>query len=71
MSSPQFAIANAALEIRTIQRSLESIVSQLNNTTIWNGGDADRFQAEWSSEVSSRLNSAAAHLDGCSFVPAP
>jgi len=71
MSSPQFAIANAALEIRNIQRSLESIVAQLATNNVWNGADADRFQSEWSSEVGSRLNSAAGHLDGCSFVPAP
>lgn len=67
----QLALANAVAEIRGAEATLTSIVTQLQGSHVWSGEDAARFQAEWYELVSSRLNSAAARLDSCTFITLP
>ena len=67
LSDIQFAIA--AGQIRETVALLDSQISRLRDTRAWEGHDAQRFFAEWDSEVRGRLLGAALKLDALVLVP--
>lgn len=60
-------MSEAASQIRGIVSTLNSLVADLQSAGVWSGADADRFNQEWSNQVSSQLQSAAAQLDAIEF----
>lgn len=61
------ATRRAAEDIRAEVSGLESLLVELTAPSVWQGPDADRLGAEWTSHVTTELLAAAADLDGIDF----
>ena len=64
----RIALSSTAAEIRAADAQMRTAVSQLLDANVWTGEDAVRFQNEWNDLVTSRLQSAAAKIEGASLV---
>jgi hypothetical protein len=62
-----WAMDQAAAEVRGIAASMTHAINELDLASTWSGRDADRFQRDWHDLVNSRLIAAANKLDGISF----
>ncbi len=59
---------SAAINVRVLEAQLNAQISQLRDSGQWQGPDAQRYFAEWESEVRGRLLTAASLLDGLVVV---
>ncbi|MET0990202.1 MAG: hypothetical protein ABWY54_06115 [Glaciihabitans sp.] len=62
-----WAMSQAAAEIRALAQSMTTTVGELGHPATWSGDDADRFQRDWQELVHTRLANAANKLDGVDF----
>lgn len=61
------AMDAAASEIRVLAAAMARVAAELESPHAWSGDDAAAFQRDWHDQVTGRLHSAAAKLDGISF----
>ncbi|MDQ2697762.1 MAG: hypothetical protein M3Y46_03125 [Actinomycetota bacterium] len=57
-----------AAQVRTIDALMLTSIEELSSANAWSGPDAERFKRDWHDQVSVRLRTAAAKLDGISFT---
>lgn len=62
-----WAMNQAAAEVRGIAGAMTSAMNELGLPSNWSGDDADKFQRDWNDLVHNRLLAAANKLDGVSF----
>jgi len=67
ISKAQFLAA--AVQVRVLEGQLDAQMSQLRDQRLWTGPDAERYFAEWESEVRQRLRNAARLLETMVVVP--
>jgi hypothetical protein len=57
-------------QVRALDAALESHIERIRSAHLWQGKDANRYLADWDSDVHSRLLSAARGLENLSLVSA-
>lgn len=62
-----WAMNQAAGDIREIAAAMTATMSELQSASTWSGDDAEKFQRDWNDLVNARLLNAANKLDGISF----
>jgi hypothetical protein len=65
-----YQLSLAASQIRSSAAAMNTIVSDMQAASTWNGTDADRFAQDWTDQVMTPLYRAAGRLDVIDFVPA-
>ena len=69
MYRSEYEMSQAAGQLRNIAASLSNLADDLRGGGVWVGDDAERFQREWTDQVSNRLYAAANRLDNAQFTP--
>jgi len=67
MLMSNWAMNGAASQVRAIDGSLQTLLSQLVAAGVWSGADANRFAQDWYDQVHTPLVSAANKIDNISF----
>jgi hypothetical protein len=57
-------------QVRSLDVALESHIERIRSAHLWQGKDANRYLADWDSEVHARLLAAARGLENLSLVSA-
>lgn len=70
MLMSEWAMGNAAAQLRSAEAAMSNAVASLQSAQTWSGADADRFQRDWDEQVRGKLRDAATRLDVAIFSEA-